>query len=518
MTNSIWLHIGLIGQLQAAPKLDEVYLFSDRAELKLREEASCSQGSAELQFSDIGSLAQEETFRAELLQGKEISSLVIRKEELLQTQAFQELEAELTKTKEALELVDAELLMLKDQHTQIGAYEDYFQLYLREDMRSAKPNRSKWKSALDTIVKERKATEKERMELDIKQRQLLRQQRQLLQQRAHLPGATETWTVTMMIDCGSASRAEANLYALFPQAQWRPSYELSLSSTDTGPVKGELQLSALLRQSTGVHWEETSVVLSTSAPHRGDQAPYPAPIYVDGFPSAQERVLVEGAEDRTSLAESNSSQQRGAFSSEGGAFQLELPYRLTLLSNGQEHWVPVEQLPVEGEIRVVAIPRYDPQAHRQLRLNNPAAYPLMAGGVQLMGGHEFLGKAALEMIAPGEELKLSVGVVPELELSREEVITERKRREAGRHIVFQRAYKITVINRSSARQDLTVIEPVPVSKDERIEIELLREKSTEELIFDEHRGVVSWELELEPHEERELQLLYVVKLPAAWQP
>jgi len=115
---------------------------------------------------------------------------------------------------------------------------------------------------------------------------------------------------------------------------------------------------------------------------------------------------------------------------------------------------------------------------------------------------------------PGGELKLAFGADPRLELERR--VVERRHETAGLlggDHVWRYHVRTTVKNRYAVATSLTLLDLVPVSRDEAVKVKLL-DGSTPATSEDPDRpGVKRWELKLGPKETRVVELRYEVRYP-----
>jgi uncharacterized protein (TIGR02231 family) len=97
-------------------------------------------------------------------------------------------------------------------------------------------------------------------------------------------------------------------------------------------------------------------------------------------------------------------------------------------------------------------------------------------------------------------------------------IAEEKRAETGIITASKtdtRNFRITVKNLHQRAIPVTVIDQIPVSQNADIKIELLGKAAPTKRDLDDKRGVLAWELKLEPDEEKAIEFGYRVTWPAA---
>ena len=142
--------------------------------------------------------------------------------------------------------------------------------------------------------------------------------------------------------------------------------------------------------------------------------------------------------------------------------------------------------------------------------------PILPGQVSLFRDGTFVGNGRLPLLAPGEEHELGFGVDDAVRVRH--AIAEEKRAETG--IITSsktdtRNYRITVKNLHARAEPGTVIDQMPVSQNGDIKIELLGKTAPTKHNLDDKRGVLAWEMKLEPDEEKVVEHGYRATWPAA---
>jgi hypothetical protein len=92
------------------------------------------------------------------------------------------------------------------------------------------------------------------------------------------------------------------------------------------------------------------------------------------------------------------------------------------------------------------------------------------------------------------------------ERSREGLINKDRR--------IERRYLIEIANHHARPMEITVLDQLPVARDERIEVELLRattKPSAQD--FDDRNGVLAWTDSYAANEERQIRFAYAVTYP-----
>jgi uncharacterized protein (TIGR02231 family) len=514
---------------ETTPPVDRVVVFADRAEVTRISKASCSAGKAEVVFSMLPMSLDERTLRAEA-SGKAksigVSSQVIPLEQDRDARVAK-VSKEIEKLLDQIRAIQDTLQGYQERINVLSSFGYYFSNLLNEEIRNAKPDTARWSKVLDQMKNERLAVNKKRAEFNLKLRGLNRLYRRLERRLANLRprSVTEARTVKVTIECRGEANPKVELSYVVPGATWHPEYDLRFipgSKAKVGRGRAELTVAAVIQQSTGEDWLNAKLILSTSRPKLGSEAPYPAPLYINGHKVGEKKVLVATREKRDKLRgpaqQVSSGPTSAALEDKGQSFALTLPRRVSVMADGRPYWMPVDVVSTKAEAKLVAIAKLKPFVYQVVKFKNPTAYPLMKGTMHSHRGGSYIGDTVLEHTAPGEPMEISLGIDEELKVER--VDLNKKNVSAGflsstKHL--ERAYRIKLTNRSSGRQAVELRENIPVSKIEDVKVELQKDKTTKHYQLDSHRGFISWTVRLNKGQKKAVDLAYTIHLPEDWE-
>jgi len=514
---------------EKAPPIDKVVVYADRADVTRAAVASCQAGRAEVHFPGLPTGIDQRTLRADASgKAKAIgttSRLVALEED--RDARVAALRKELRAADDELGRLREELQGLNERGGGVDGYGNYFQTLAREEARNARPDLGVWDRVLDFVRAERLALAERRVELSVLVRKKARERQRLERRLARLaPSAVaEALTVSVAVECRGEERPRVSLSYVVPGATWKPEYDLRFlpRAGKVGPGRAELTVAVVVQQSTGEDWQGVELHLSTAKPRLGAEAPYPAPIVIQGYQAGEQKVLVDAMEKRERLAGPGDTgvaagPQSAAFEDRGQSAMLSMPRKASVLADGRPYWMPLDVVATDASAKLVTIPRLRPYVYHVVQLKNPAAYPLLAGRLHAYRGGSYVGDTRLEYKAAGEPMEVSLGLDEEIRVERKPI--EERDREAGalstkKHI--DRAYRFKLSNGARAAAPVEVREGVPVSKTEEVEIEIVKDKTSPGYQLDKHRGVLSWVVDLRPGEKKELDLRYSIHLPEDWQ-
>ncbi|MEZ5774880.1 MAG: mucoidy inhibitor MuiA family protein [Hyphomicrobiaceae bacterium] len=327
-----------------------------------------------------------------------------------------------------------------------------------------------------------------------------------------------------------------------PAAYWQPLYDARLETGDKKePPKLQLVRRAVIAQSSGEDWSDVALSLSTTRPQAGTSAPEIGTVVVDFEPEvkplakARRKAVSESEGAAYDQAPSGgllsaapeaamkmdepavvAADERGA-EVINTAFQAVylVPERQTIRTGEGEKRVQIDVRSFDPTLTVRAVPQREATAYLYARLTLENGTFILPGPVSLFRDGVFVGRGALPEIAGGEEHELGFGVDDLVRIkfaaldhtTGETGIISSSRTET-------RQFKLTVRNLHERAIDVRVLDHVPVAADQQIEVELLSASTKPSVTnVEDKRGVLAWDLKLEPDEEHDITLAYRLSWP-----
>jgi uncharacterized protein (TIGR02231 family) len=345
----------------------------------------------------------------------------------------------------------------------------------------------------------------------------------------------------LRIELASAAPASGELTVGYraPSAWWVPTYHAQLATGEDG---GDPSLSIIRRaevtQQTGEDWSGVALTLSTARPAGGTAAPYLEATlaslgyvhsYAEGRSDAQamDQMVaapppvpaaraVGGAEPEESLRKVDAVLVEAQ--ADFGDFRAEykVPGEVSLASGKGARAFRMATDVGKPELEVRAVPLLTSSAYLTARFTAPSAAPFLAGKVALFRDGAFVGQGEMPFVAGGAKVDLGFGVDDSVKVTRVELD-----RAVGENGIFSsrrsdtRRFRITVENLHKQPIRVTVLDRMPYSEDEKIEVVRL-DDTTDPTVenIDDRRGVLSWSFLYEAGESREIQNAYRVSWPA----
>jgi uncharacterized protein (TIGR02231 family) len=192
------------------------------------------------------------------------------------------------------------------------------------------------------------------------------------------------------------------------------------------------------------------------------------------------------------------------------------PGKLTVMSTGEQKRVQLDATDLDPTLAVRTVPRVNAKAFLYTKLATPKGTPYLPGRVSLFRDGTFVGNGRLPQLTPGEEFELGFGADDAVRVRH--ALIEEKRGETGLISTSKtdvRNFRISVQSMHERPIQLSILDQIPVSNNQDIKVELITKTPPTKQNVEEKRGVLQWDSEVKPGEERILEFGYRVQWPAA---
>jgi uncharacterized protein (TIGR02231 family) len=398
-----------------------------------------------------------------------------------------------------------------------------------------------WGGLFDLIGRRLAEAEKTRLAASLKVREFDRRISDLERALSDLAPIEDART-EVRVHVMAAAALEANLLLRYqvPSASWQSLYDARLN-TGARNVAPSLTLvrRAAVQQRTGEDWRDVVLTLSTARPANGASAPILDAVSVDFIPDIPRPVASApqpaapaprsrrpGAEGGGAPSEALAAEKRldeevaigeQQASAEISAFQarFDIPGRTTVLATGEVKRALIDEAKIEPSLVVRAVPRLRTQAYLYARIAAPKTGAYLPGTIALFRDGTYVGTGKLPLLAPGQEHEIGFGADDSVRIRYATV--EDKRGETGLISSQQtdtRAFRISVKNMHERAIAVSVLDNMPTSRQQEIKVELTGKTPPSRRDVDDKRGVLAWEAQLQPDEERQIEFGYRISWPA----
>ncbi len=218
-------------------------------------------------------------------------------------------------------------------------------------------------------------------------------------------------------------------------------------------------------------------------------------------PAGNEMVNIRGAESRPVPAVQVENQTTVDF-------EINTPY--TVLSDNKNYAVDMAYYDLPAFYQYYSVPKIDKAAFLMANVVDWEKYNLLEGEANVFFEGTYLGKTLMDVHYASDTLEISLGRDRSISINREKILDFTNRRFIGNKKEETRAWMTTVKNNKSQEVNMIVLDQVPVSTNQEIEVDVQNISGAK---HDPDTGEIMWELTLKPAETRELELKYSVKYP-----
>ncbi len=321
--------------------------------------------------------------------------------------------------------------------------------------------------------------------------------------------------VAITTDAPAEGRVEVSYQT--QQAGWSPVYDMTLTR-GTGALG--IERGAYLRQATGENWTDVALTLSTVRPS-GQSAPSDVPpllrrIGDPVMPLARKDAAGAALESQADMM--FAAPARSVIAAEASFDGLAVTYSyappVSVASNADALRIALGTLETQAEIEARAVPLFDETAFLMATLTNDTGELILPGETNLYLGDTYVGQIHGDLIAAGGEAELPFGPIEGLRLTR----TVKEREEGGSGLIrksndLAETTTIEIENLTGEEWPLRVLDRVPYSEQEALEIDWQAEPRPTGTDVDGKRGVLAWDMTLEPEARRTITLEYEMQWP-----
>ena len=330
------------------------------------------------------------------------------------------------------------------------------------------------------------------LEMEDLEKKLTRKERELKTWRlAH------KWKVLALVQ--GSSPAKARMAYRVKKTYWKPLYSARLVKD-----RVTLQFMARVHQETGMDWPGVKVVLSTAQPRGRVAPPSPTPLYLRPIKPVRILRAMPMAAKGMNKEAAPSSREAGYTLLEGVA--LYTPPGTLYLASGKDSVTKIKSWNLTPKLERFCYAVADPSVYITATLDSlPQILP--PGKIQLYQGSSLVGETYLTFKAP---LKLSFGRDQTLKVKRVQVKRFLDKKFGGK-VEITLAYETTITNLGPRAKKVKVVERIPVSQDERIQVKFKGAQPPVEP--DKEKGFLKWMVTVPPQGKSRVSYTFSVKYP-----
>ena len=513
-------------------QIKEVTLFSGQALVKREAFTTVQKGLNELLLEIEAFRVDSDSVTAKVFGAGEIFSVQFKKIPIKEPPQdnIKVMEQRINELKKSKRLLSDQREVLNKEEAFLVSLIDFSKTQIPREIKTSFPNMEDLTKTLSFLSSNFQQINKEKQSLDASIEEVEKEIKVLEEQLSALRGPVEKVRKVIEILFNAEREQKIRIEAdyLTKDANWEPLYKVSVPMTLS---EIDLTMFSKILQKTGEDWKRVALSISNVIPLSGVRLPSLSSWLLDiprpraevmrkagrlAYEKAAPPMDVVKRKDYAEMPEQEAAFTTAVKSELPLSFEYRIPQPIDIESRDKETMLPLFTKKTQGDSYYYAVPKRSPLTF--LVCKTKADKELLSGPLNVYFGGRYIGKTYLGEKKAGEEFHLSLGADREVMVKREKVKDKIKETYFGKiqrgTIVRELAYKITVENIKERSISLKVLDSIPVSRTDKIEVKDLKmnpEPAKENYLDKE--GVMLWEYKLDPEEKQEINIELVVTYP-----
>ncbi len=191
---------------------------------------------------------------------------------------------------------------------------------------------------------------------------------------------------------------------------------------------------------------------------------------------------------------------------------FELNTKNSIPSDNSAHKVTISMNVLPIDFSYTSIPKILPKVYIKGKIVNKNDYPFLQGEINIFVDNEFVNRTSMDIIVPNDTLELALGIDESIRC--EKTLKNRFVESTGLFGGSKRVnydFEIKIVNNRDTKESISVIDQLPVSRNEQIKTELITPTENEVEINPDNE--LTWKVELGPGETKILPLKFYIEFP-----
>lgn len=191
---------------------------------------------------------------------------------------------------------------------------------------------------------------------------------------------------------------------------------------------------------------------------------------------------------------------------------FEIGAKATVPSNNTRRKVTITVATLSGDFTFSSVPKLQPRVYFKSNVVNSTDFPLLDGSMSVFVDNNYVSNSHMSTVMPGERFDAFLGVDDGIKIERK--VLNKLTETTG---FFSKSKKTTydivirIENLKKTTENVSIRDNVPISRNERIKVEVEVPKQGE--LQPDAEGVLTWNLELRPGEKKELRVKFSIEYP-----
>ncbi len=511
-------------------QIKQVTVFSNQALIERQAAVSVKKGFTDIRIPVKTFAIDPDSITARVFGKGEVHSVQYKQIPVAEQpqENIRVLEAKLDRLKASRRELQDQQQVLKKQEAFLNAFIDFSQSQVPKDLATRLPKPEELGQTLSFLAAGYQKVFEQLRELEPKLQALEKQirvvERELAARRG--PDRQSLRVIDIQFLSAAEQRVRVETGYITRSAGWQPLYKVAVPASLSDM---NITLFSRITQKSGEDWQQVKLAVSNVSPLRGVRLPslsswlldVPRP---DGFQPRSKRAALEKsaplADEVASLPTLEQDAEANIAQAEKTklplSFEYSLPRKIDIESRDKESLLPLFSKKLKGDFYHYCVPQRSPLTF--LVADAKADRELLSGLLNVYFAGQYVGKTFLQEKKPGEPFTLNLGADREVSVKREKTLDKVQETFLGRFerdtVVRQLAYKIRIENRKDQAVKLQILDRVPVSKTDRIEVKDVRfTPAPGRQNYLDRQGVMRWDLWLKPGDKKEIVIAFTVTYP-----
>ena len=515
--------------------ISEVTIFSNQAMVVREGHTHLKPGLNELLVETTAFNVDKESVSAQVFGKGEMISVQIKEIPLAEFPQEQVavLSEKLRKLNQSRKVLSDKKLVLAKKESFLDGLIDFSKTQIPKDVQTRYPNMENIRETLSFIGSTSTLIHTENQALDIALKDMDKDIATVKKELAAVSGRgrASKQGIEILFNATQEETVPLTVQYLVNSALWQPLYKVSVPM-DLSEL--DLTMFARISQKSGEDWKKIALSVSNVIPVKGVRfpdisswrldLPRPSPMLLK---RSRAKVMAEAPdsmafeEDVHGVADVPAEYASASAKELPLSFEYEMPFPVDIDSRDQFSILPLLTKKLSADTFHYSIPGKTNLTF--LVADAKADKELLAGKLNVYFGGRYIGNTYLPEKKPAEPFSLNLGADRDVKVKRKKLKDKVKETYFGTiqrdTVVRSFSYKITAENIKDRPVTLKIVDRVPVSKTDKIEVKDIRlTQAPTESSYQDKEGVHLWVLQLSPGEIKEIDLDFTVAYPTGSNP
>ena len=520
-------------------RISKVTVFANKAQVTRKATVKVKKGLNDISLEVKAFRVDKDSVTAKVFGSGEILSVQLKRV-YLEKQPQENID----KLRENLDKLNAERIKVVDEDNVLSKKQEFLDSVIHfsgtqvpQDLKTSFPKPDMLKNMLDFLGKTYTDINRHKESLDEQIKEIDKEIDRAKRELVSLGGARHKEKKIIEVLFSSSKNQSIDIessYVVY-QASWRPLYKVEASSSSK---EINLVMFADITQKTGEDWSGIALRISNAVPLGGMRLPSPRSWFLDiGRFYNEDKVMRKSVfgrnaltsvwKGKTEIQSARALNYDSALKEEAHfavasrrklpvSFEYALPEIVSIASRNRNTLLPVFSKQLKGNFYYYVVPRASSMVF--FVCNVKADSELLPGRVNVYFEGTYTGKAFLDSKKAGEGFMVNLGAARDIKVKEKKISDKVKETFFGKlkrqTIIRDLVFKITIENLTDRSKDVRILDSVPVSKTDKIEVKNIKiDPRPAEKNYQDKKGVMLWEINLAPKDNREIKIQYTLTYP-----